>query len=221
MKIIVGILNCFLFLNIAFTQDVHKIDSISMVICAGVKTNSDLSDSVLLTLIQDEYISPYLSTQSSIDQDSVFNHILLRTEKLCPEYSALTYRTNDNNGDWILLSEKPKSILNESLCSQFFMNNSYYYLEPTGDKVMLEIKDGYWVDTFIDNTYSKLELIENSNCEFEIQFIKSNNAMRMNFSKIGDRYSYQILSFEDDKYYMSVEIPGQNQYYKFILYINE
>ena len=210
----------FLFINITFAQGIDKIDSISMEICTSVKMNSDLSDSELVTLILDEHLLSYLSTKSIVDQDSVLNHILLRSEKLCPEYSALAYRTNENKGDWTLLTEKPKSILNKSLCSQFFENNSFYYLEPTGDKVNLEIKDGIWIDTFIDNTYSELKLIETTNCEFEIQFIRSNNEIRKNFSKVGDRYRYQILNYENDKYFMSVEIPGQEQYYKFILYVN-
>lgn len=210
-----------MFLSLVFTQENHKIDSISMEICLSVNSNPDLSDSELVTLIQNEHLSPYLKTQNINDQDSILNHILLRSEKLCSEYSALTFRINENKGDWILLSQKPESRLDEYLCMQFFENNSYYYLEPTGDKVNLEIKDGFWTDTFIDNTYSELKLIETANCEFEIQFIRSNNEMRKNFSKVGDRYRYQILDYENDKYYMSVEIPGQEQYFKFILYVNK
>lgn len=102
----------------------------------------------------------------------------------------------------------------------FFNHNNYYYLEPTGDKVILEIKDGYWKDNFVDNTYSKLKLIENSNCEFQIQFIESNNSLRMKFSKVGDLYRYQILNYSDNKYEMSGKVPNQDQYYKFILYKN-
>lgn len=41
---------------------------------------------------------------------------------------------------------------------------------------------------------------------------------RIKFSKVGDSYKYQILDFSDNKYYISVEIAGQNQFYRSILY---
>ncbi len=204
-------------LNYTLSQNsIDQIDSIALEICSSIKSNTTIDDKNMLELIINEHIYPYLRKQASESRD----HIELRTERLCPEYSALAYRVNENNGDWVLLKQKPKTLISQELCSQFYDNQSYYYLEATGDKVIVEMKDGFWIDRFLDNTYSKLKLVRESDCEYYIQFIESNNSMRNKFSKVGDIYKYQILNYKDDKFYISAHIPGQDQYYKFIMYKN-
>tara|TARA_R110000737_G_scaffold352457_2_gene398557 strand:+ start:333 stop:998 length:666 start_codon:yes stop_codon:yes gene_type:complete len=208
-------------INISISQNINEIDSVQMRICESVKLNSNLDDNKLIELINENHISKYLATKNNVNKDSLLDHVLLRTEKLCPEYSALAYRINDNFGDWVLLDHKPTTNIGHALCDEFFKVESFYYLEPNGNKVELEIKDEFWIDRFIDNTYSKLGLKIKSSCDFTIQFIESNNSMRNKFSKTGDEYNYQILDYVNERYYMAVEISGQEQYYKFILYPNK
>ena len=53
---------------------------------------------------------------------------------------------------------------------------------------------------------------------FELEFIESNNVNRKSFSKKGEKYLYQVLSKENNYYWIMVEIPGQNRLVKFKLF---
>ena len=72
----------------------------------------------------------------------------------------------------------------------------------------ITIENNIWQDHFIDGTYSSLKFKWISECEFEIEFVKSNNELRKNFSKAGDKYRYQILAQGAGFYEMFVEVVG-------------
>ena len=175
-------------------------------------------DNKIMSFITTNYIDPYLDKFPNNNITVNHDKIILRLSRLCPEFNAISYRISENKGNWVLLKEKPETNLNEKTCADFFLLKTFQYLEPSGDTVTLQFEDGNWIDRFIDGTYSKLKIIEKSNCEFDIQFIESNNFLRSNFSKEGERYSYKILDLIDNKYFLSVKIPDQDQYFKFILY---
>lgn len=121
-------------------------------------------------------------------------------------------------GDWETVDEKPNSVVNKKVCRKFIDHINYTYLEANGDTVKLQIENGFWVDHFKDGTYSKLKLNWITDCEFEIEFIESNNKLRKGFSKPGDKYRYQVINKKDNYYEMSVEILGTGRHVKLKLY---
>ena len=59
-----------------------------------------------------------------------------------------------------------------------------------------------------DGTYSKLSFEQLAPDEFVITFIESNNKIKKNFSKAGDKYYYSIISKGKNYYTLCVTIPG-------------
>lgn len=204
--------------NPSLSQERNEIDLLVNEICKTINSNQQLNDSEIVTKIYEKHVNPFLSKSDSSNKDSLSLLIELRLERNCIVYSKIAHRNGEKKGDWIQLDTKPESELNNSDCDKFYINQSYEYLEPNGDVVKLEMKNNYWVDNFKDGTYSKLKLTRISSCEFEIEFLESNNELRKNFSKKGDKFKYQILSHGEKFYKLSVQIPGQELFYTFKLY---
>jgi hypothetical protein len=78
---------------------------------------------------------------------------------------------------------------------------------------------GKWQDRFTDGTYSKCNYDWQNDTEFNLIFLKSNNESRLNVSYKGDIYCYQLLSKEDNYYLLSFNVPGQNAYDIFRMYV--
>ena len=57
-----------------------------------------------------------------------------------------------------------------------------------------------------------------TDCEFQIEFVTSNNELRKKLSKPGDKYRYQVLEKSDGYYFMSAEVVDVNQFMTFKLY---
>ena len=217
-KIIGILLLCLMNCNPSLSQKENQIDSLVNEICKTINSNQQLNDDEIVAQIYVKHVNPFLSKSLSNNKDSLNLVIELRLERNCIEYSKIAHRNGEKKGNWIQLETKPNIELNDKTCKNFFKNYSYKYLEPNGDIVELEIKDNYWIDHFKDGTYSKLNLIKISSCEFDIEFIESNNELRKNFSKEGDTFRYQILSHGKGFYKLSVQIPGQDLFYTFKLY---
>ena len=158
MKYTQGLFIYLFVLHPLFSQNLEILDSIAIEICKSVKSNSNLTDMQLLSLVDVKHISPYITSINKSNQESELDYLVLRAQKLCGEYSAIVHNTVENKGDWILVYEKPETSISDSFCIQFFNHNNYFYIEPTGDKVLLEIQDNYWKDNFIDSTFSKLKV---------------------------------------------------------------
>ena len=125
---------------------------------------------------------------------------------------------DENSSDWIKVEQRPRTVLSRSECKRFGKQRKFKYLEMSGDTVNLEIDQAYWIDRFKDGTYSKLKFYWLGDCEFEIEFLESNNETRKGFSKRGDKYRYQIIDKTDTYYVMSAEIPNENIYWIFKLH---
>jgi hypothetical protein len=212
-----------------YSQSYDQIDSLANEMCETVILISAQNDSIGKPIKQDAVISqlgekhvrPYISNIPSHKIDSMILLIELRLEKTCEEYGKIRYEQTENKGDWVRHSDKPEKKLKDIECKYFFKIENYSYLEPNGDKVELEIKNGYWVDHFLDGTFSRLKISTDENCDFTIEFVESNNEIRKGFSKKGDKYNYAILENNDGFYKLSVEIPEQSIYYTFNLYYKE
>ena len=165
-----------------------------------------------------KHIIPVLNNIETSQQTAAVENISFRLQRICKEYKSILERLVPNKGDWETINEKPISKLNKEVCLDIFKTEQYYYLEASGDTIRLSIKNGFWQDHFKDGTYSKLKFHWISDCEFEIEFVESNNRIRKNLSKPGDKYRYQFLEKGRSYYKLSVEVVGANQFSTFKLY---
>jgi hypothetical protein len=190
--------------------------------CEDLNKNKHLNDSIRIDNIYKKYFYPYLSKVSEREVDSIAKSVYFRFQKNCPEFLKILDKSNPGKGDWEIISkdEKPISSAKTNDCKNIASLKNLSYLEHSGDEVLVQIKDGYWIEKFIDGTFSKLNFTWINNCEFELEFIESNNETRGNMSKKGDKFNYEIITKEDTYYSMIAYIPKQDMYLKFKIYYN-
>lgn len=199
-------------------QTLEQKDSLVQVMCETIIESKGQPDTIRIQAAYTDHLYPFLLNYPEEKIEEIGMSIFFRFQRNCVEFAEILDALNPPKGDWERVAEKPKSKLNKSSCREFLDHKDYTYLEATGDTVKLRIEGNYWIDYFKDGTYSKLRFDWVSACEFEIEFLESNNDIRKNFSKPGDIYRYQILDKKDNYYDMSVEIEGVDTHLMFKMY---
>src|SRR5690606_16295768 len=126
----------------------------------------------------------------------IMTNMYYRLQRNCREFAIILDRLAENQGDWACVESKPATALNKKTCRGFMQHKKYSYLEASGERVNVVVDGGYWYESFPDGTYSRCAFKWVTDCEFELEFIESDNRSRKNFSTRGDRYRYQILNQE-------------------------
>ncbi len=201
-----------------YGQSQEKKDSLINEICKVITEKQGEPDSVRIFTAYEKHLYPFLEKYPEDQRQEIGNGIYFRMQRNCKEFKEILIRLDPPNGDWETIEEKPKTKLTKKLCKQFLDHKNYKYLETTGDTVKLQIEHGFWIDKFKDGTYSKLKLKWVNDCEFDIEFIESNNEIRKHFSKPGDKYRYQVVDKKNNYYDMSVEIAATGQQVIFKIY---
>lgn len=202
-----------------YSQSEKEIDSLINVMCEEIQLSSGQSDSSILLGIYGKHFFPFLDARDEKERQKIEERIFYRFQRNCADFSDLLDRLQPPEEDWIKVLEKPKNKLKKAECRNFILHRSFKYLESNGDSVLLTIEDNIWIDRFKDGTYSKLKFKWIDNCDFEIEFIESNNKIRQQFGKPGDRYRYQVIDHAENFYIMSVRIMGRDEgYYVFKMF---
>ncbi len=199
-------------------QSELQIDSLIAVICKSVEANNNKSDSTRIILAYGEHLFPFVERFEESKRDQLSEKIYYRLQRNCREFSDILDRLNPPQGDWEKVLVKPKTTLDKKECRKFTDYVRYKYPDNNGDTVNLTIEKGFWIDHLKDGTYSKLKFKWINDCEFEIEFIESNNPVRNQFSKKGDRYWYQINGKQETHYDLSVQVVGTEGHYLFKLF---
>ena len=217
-KIVSITIALFLFSNLLTAQEQNKRDSIANLICKTIIENRTDDDTTRINIAFEKYLYTFLATYNETEREEVFTNIYYRLQRNCLEFKKILQKIIPNQGDWEMLTEKPTSKVTAQDCREFKQKRYYYYLEANGNKTRVEIHEGFWTDTFTDSTYSKLKLKWLNECEFEIEFIESNNESRKNMSKKGDTYRYSIIDRKENYYDMVLEVVGAGQLSRFKMY---
>ncbi|QHI37847.1 hypothetical protein IMCC3317_32300 [Kordia antarctica] len=204
--------------NLAFSQTIAQIDSVSNVFCDYLKQSDIKNDTLKISSLYNEQFNPYLRKIDQSKVQKIGKQLFYRLQRNCLEFSELLDRLEPPKEAIVRITEKPTSEISRKQLKQFKNQKDFYYLEVAGDTTNVVMQDGFWTDSFSDKTFSKLTYNWINDTEFELTFIESNNESRSNFSVKGDIYVYQVLSKEDGFYFMSVHIPGQKTYDKFKIY---
>lgn len=216
MRSLIIILTFMTFLSYGQTQ-VTK-DSLINEICKMISEESTDTDSAKINEAYKKHLYPFLAKYSQDKWYEIAESIHFRMQVICGAFTEALLKAEPPNQEWEWIIEKPKYFPDKKTCRDIDKNDDYIYIESTGDTVRLSIKNGYWIDTFKDKTYSKLKIHWLTDCEFEIEFIESNNRIRKNLSKKGDRYKYYIIEKGTNYYYLAVDLPDTDKILGFKIY---
>jgi len=204
--------------TICYGQSDFQKDSLISEMCKAIESNKHLSDSANVENMYETQLYPFLWRFPEETRDETATNLYFRIQRSCQAFLDILNRANPSKGGEIFVDEKPVSNLKKDACRKFIGNKEYYYIETTGDTVVLQLTKKYWIDHFNDGTYSKLKLEWIDNCELELEFIESNNLVRRNYSKKGDKYRYIILNSAESYYELSTEVVGQEKYFIYKVY---
>lgn len=209
-----NILFVFLFVyHFSNSQTIQSVDSLTVEICKSLIQNKNLNNEIRVNTINNSHITPYLTRfKDSLVQKKAFELIFYRLQKNCNEFVAL-FPNKSEVSSWSMQEEKPVEKISKERCNHFNTIKKYYYFENDGNKVEVTLNNNLWTEKFSDNTFSKLHYRKKSNCEFELEFIESDNISRRNLSIKGDKYLYKIYDEEDETY--SIYTKNKETYYTF------
>lgn len=205
-----------------FLAQDHRDNSDRMIdeMCKDFKSTEKMNDSLRIESLNEKFVFPYLQQFSDSERDKKVDYLYLRFQKRCEDFREYLQKVDPPKGEnWVRLNEKPNIIISDKEIKNFKSINDFYYFEYAGEKTLVKTNKMHWIETFSDGTNSKLfyKWIEKN--KFELEFIDSTNRTRKNFSKKGDKYIYQIISKQDNYYWILCEIPGQSEILKFKLFI--
>lgn len=210
-----------LFSITGYAQTIDQIDSLCLRMCESFQTNKHKVDTVRQREVYTKHLPVFFSKVPAAKRNEVSSNIFFRLQKQCAEYSNILDRANPPKGDWKIVDKHPAIRLTRTDCDQFVKTSKYKYLEYQGDTVDVVIDRGSWTETFADKTYSRLKFLRVNDCQFELEFVQSDNQMRMRFSKAGDKYRYRIIDKSGNYYLLSVETDGNTRIATFKLYLTE
>lgn len=201
-------------------QTIQQIDSLSSKMCESFKTLKGVKDQTQILMVFQKHMPGFykkIGVASKEQADSVSDRIYFRLQKNCQAFLDALGSLEENKSDWQKLSEKPKAKISKKQCDAFFAGKNFYYKEYDGKIVKVALSSTHWVETFHDNTTSTLLIRRKNNCEFDLEFLESNNNMRKNLSVKGDVYHYGVFSVENGVYDLW-NVTRDNQYYSVRLY---
>ncbi len=204
-----------------YAQTPSQIDSLSLEMCKTLEATKAMGDSISLKFTYHKHIPDFISKFSK-KTDAEYNELddllYFRFQKNCHAFVELLSRANKPLGDWQKFTEKPRKKLSKKECLKLEEIRNFYYTEASGGRVDVIVENGLWTEKFADGTFSKLYFKWKDNCEFEIEFIESNNMSRKNFSSKGDKYVYGIYNKTDEGLNVYV-VADHGNYIGFVLHI--
>jgi len=191
--------------------------------CLDFKQNENLNDSLKFESLNKKFILSYLAQFPDSERENKIDYLYFQFQKRCAHFRDYLQRTDPpKNDNWVRMNVRPTITVSENEMNQFKKNTDFYYFEyDGGEKTIVKTDKSFWKETFADRTSSKLYYKWISKNKFELEFIESNNNSRKNFSKKGDQYIYEIISKENNFYWVFVEVPDQSEMVKFKLFVGK
>lgn len=188
-------------------------------LCNEFKQKTEKADTIVLRDAYRKVVFPYLDKWPEEKRDSVGYSISIRMQKECAEYRQLLERIYPIETEEVQFFNKPqKSVISDKELQEFKDEKYFYYLAnfvPT----YLIIDNGLWFEFFEDKTYSKNLMQWDDRTKFTLTFVESNNLEKKAYSREGDQYHYEIISKENDCYWIQMAEPGGNRFMIFRIYI--
>lgn len=191
--------------------------------CVEFTQTAHLSEGERFLNIANKYIIPYSSTFTEEEWAEESERLFLRFQRKCDSFKNSLAKIHPNTNDnYELLSEKTTANISKKDLAAFKKQQHFYYFDSaTNEKVSVEITKNHWTEHFADGTHSKTHFRWISNNQFELEFIESDNFIRNRLNKKGDKYNYEILSKENDFYWILTEVEGQTFLFKYKLFVGK
>ena len=202
-------------------QTIRQIDSLATKMCESISGMKNLKEDVQVSLVFQKHLPSFyrrFNVQSQSVADSIKDKVYFRMQRNCSAFVDVLNKLEENKSDWVTLSQKPKSMISKTNCYTVLKGGNYYYKEHDGKIVNVLVSSNFWTETFADNTKSQLLIHPKQNCEFQLEFVASNNEIRKNFSMEGDRYDYGFYGLHDGIFDIWVLSKNDNAVYTFKLY---
>jgi hypothetical protein len=202
----INLLFFLLFSSTVFSQEKIITDSLLYQMCNYLTNSDEENDSIRVSQMYWKYL-PSVEVKEK-DVESVINYMYVRLQKICPEFRTIVSAAVTDEY-WQEVSELPETTISNEDFDRF-VNGRISYCEPEGDTVNVSIKKNTWIEKFSDGTESKLKFTPKENGEFELEFIKSSNVVRKNYSKPGDTYRYRIYEVKGNLFFYGLYMENSS-----------
>lgn len=198
------ILSC---LSICYSQTDAEFDGITMEICKSLNENKTYPDSTRISLSLEQHIPVFMQNynlETEEQLEAMLDKVYARLQKNCNEFVEILIKSDRNISEWVLLEKAPVSKIQKKDCLRLTTAKHFYYLEYDGTKVHVTVENNKWTEKFEDGTYSILNFKWTGDCEYELEFVESNNNIRKNLSSKRDKYNYVLYEAKgnDFKFYL-------------------
>jgi hypothetical protein len=183
-------------------QTDSQIDALTTEMCKTL-AEAKGADSVRVFYTLQQHLPEFLDKYEIVTEEAynaVYEKIFFRFQKNCRVFIDMLAKSYEPQGDWQRHDVKPKGKLAKKACREISSVKNFYYLDNDGSHVTVTIDKGQWTEVFADGSYSKLNFKWTGDCEFEIEFIESDNYGRKNYSSKGDTYKYGIFDSNENGY---------------------
>ena len=202
-----------------YAQINEKADSLVTEICKSIDNYESTLDSSAVNEIFARHLEKYLSRMSTADAENAFNKIFIRLQMKCTKLVKFLKKQKPD-ANWVHTDECPRSRLTDKELESFFSCKSFWYIESGGDTTIVKISGNEWIDHMKDGTYSKLSLKRQSPGDFVITFIESNNKIKKNLSRPGDKYYYSVISKGSNYFMLCVSVAAMSVKSMFKIYFD-
>ena len=218
-----GLLFITLVVNNLSAQTKTLADSLSNEICKTISMSNEKNDSIkIVSVFHEVCYGPVLLDYSEKTRDSIVDRIFFRLQRNCSLFKEIYDNIFPNNPRFAeIVNSKPLPKLFTEDYQKFHKIKKFRYFEERDsivDTINVMISDKFWIESFKDGTYSKLKFGWISKCEFEIEFIESNNNIRNRINLPGDKYIFTIIEKGKNYYELCYPIAGTKRYIMFKLY---
>ena len=215
-KIIITLLTVTPLLCYAQTQESK--DSLIQVMCKSITDNTSPNDSIRIFSAYGKHLRPYLERFPKEQRKEISTSIYFRMQMTCRSFKEILLKAEPPKEEFEKIIPRPNKFPDKKTCRDFIAYEKRFYRESTGDTVQLTIKDDFWIEKFDDGTYSKLKFYWLTDCEFELEFIESNNKIRSGLSTKGDKYKYYIISKVENHFELAFDMKVTDKFLGFKVY---
>lgn len=220
MKPLLNIKNCYLkkllltlafvtlISNYSFSQDVY--DTMSTQICNCIDSRGAENFDQMMPCIENAMLDNVEALKAENGVESIAD---IDTDMMGNKVGAILLKTCDRAvtifGNAGQTSEKIVEKQENISCSDI-KNGEFYYLTnqlngTKADTTYVTISDDLFLER-MDNgrTFSLLNVSWKSDCEFELEFVKSNDAFKKELSAPGEVYKYEVMRIEGRSVFVKV-----------------
>ena len=128
--------------NLALSQSIREIDSISYVMCDFLETLEIKNDTLKINTLYERQLYPYLGKIEESNTQKVGQQVYYRLQRNCVEFRNLLDRLEPPRETATRITEKPKPNISEKQLKEFKEQKEFYYFEVAGDTTRVLMENG-------------------------------------------------------------------------------